>query len=71
MTLHRARVDVTLRLFVVPLLIAREPDLAFAAPPARERAIDVVLGQRAIRVDVLQTRGIGGDGGRVRSLLLG
>ena len=59
---HRDGVDMTLGFFVVPLLIRRPPNLPFATDAADKGAIDIVIGQAAVSVDVIEFCRFSGHG---------
>jgi hypothetical protein len=52
MTLHRAGINVTLDLLVIPLLVSRFPNLSLAAPTTSEGLVEVKLRQTTVGVNV-------------------
>jgi len=68
-TLDCDSVDMTLGLLVIPFLVAREPDLAVAANPAGKRAIDVILRQESIGIDMGKPAAVRQDCRRMLALL--
>jgi hypothetical protein len=65
------RVNMVLRLLVVPLLVLRTPDFTFAAFAAFKRTIYIELGQIPIGINVAKFFRVCWHRGRVRFLLQG
>ena len=52
MALDRSRINVPLRLLVIPLLVSGFPDLGLAAPAANERSVQIKSWETAVSIDV-------------------
>lgn len=63
------RINVALGFLVVPLLVFAFPYLHFAASPASEWLIEIILRQLTIGIDVLKLAAVGWHGRRVTPLL--
>lgn len=69
MALHRSRINMSLRLFIIPLLIAGFPYLPFAALAASKWLVEIKLRKTTISVYVRKLGMVGRDCRRMVSLL--